>query len=108
MDADTRQKILAEAKATLATKDDYTQPALPPSDPLERWRAQSARLEEKYKQGALAVREEEAQRRREAEANPLLWDEWFQQQLRRHLPRLLDPSLEGVALGVGELVAELR
>ena len=80
----------------------------PPVDPIAKWRAEGDALEEKYKQGALEVREEEAQRRRATEANPILWDDWFVAQLRRHLRPFLDPSFEGVARGVGELYSELR
>jgi hypothetical protein len=106
MDDATRQKILDEAKAMLATKDQAFVP--PPVDPLTKWRDEAAALEAKYEQGARDVREEEAQQRHAAEANPTLWDQWFAEQLKRHLPRLLDPSLKGIAEGIGELYSELR
>jgi hypothetical protein len=106
MDDKTRQKILAEAARNLASKD--TPFVRPPVDPIAKWRAEGDALEEKYKQGALEVREEEAQRRRAAEANPVLWDEWFISQLRRHLHAHLAPSFEGIAQGVGGLYSELR
>jgi hypothetical protein len=108
MDDETRRRILDEAHATLAIKDSFAQTALPSSDPLTRWREEAAKLEAKYAEGRREVREEEAERRRAAEANPVLWDQWFMQALRRHLPSCLDPSLEGIAQGVGGLYAELR
>ena len=104
MDDDSRRKILDEARATLAVKDSFTQPALPSTDPLTRWREKAAQFEAEAKQGQQELREEE---RRRAET-PAAWDTWFVAQLRRHLQSHLDPSFEGIAQGVGELVAELR
>jgi hypothetical protein len=107
MNDDDKARIMNEARVNLAAKD---QPLVsPPVDPLTRWRDEAAKLEEKYKQGALELREEEARRLRETQqCSPEAWSAWFISELRQHLHAHLKPSFEGIAQGVGELYSELR
>jgi hypothetical protein len=108
MDDAARQKILDEAKQTLANKTKFAAPSLS-ADPLTRWREQAAQFEAEAEKGRQELRAEEERRLREAQnCSPESWDRWFQTQLRRHLRAHLAPSLEGVAQGVGALIIELR
>jgi hypothetical protein len=80
---------------------DYTPSS---GDPLTRWRQEAAQAEAKAAADEQALRETERQMRE----TPAAWDAWFVAQLRRHLGDHMQPSFDGVAEGVGTLIAELR
>jgi hypothetical protein len=101
MDNNAR-KIRDEARQTIA--DAKADLALRPFDPLARWREQAEVFAQEAEQGQRELREEE---RRRAET-PTAWDQWFQDELRRHLMDHVQPHFDGIAEGVCTLVAELR
>jgi hypothetical protein len=103
-----RQRIIGEARKHIADKDKFNFVS-PSADPLTKWRQQAAQFEAEARQGQQQLRDEEARIMREAQScSPEAWESWFVAMLRRHLPAHVEPSFEGVAEGVGELIAQLR
>lgn len=106
MDDETKRKILAEARATLADKDSKGDSSGRPGEHYAqdmRRREQAAQCEEE------TTREAEQRMLREAQScSSEAWSHWFISELRRHLPAHLEPSFEGIAEGIGGLYAELR
>jgi hypothetical protein len=92
---DKARQTIADAKADLALR---------PFDPLERWRAEAEQLAAKAAEDERELRERERLMRE----TPQAWEDWFVAQLRRHLAEHVQPSFDGIAEGVGTLIAELR
>jgi hypothetical protein len=77
-----------------------------------QWHRWAAESDEREAQGRRELREEERRMAREAQRqaqlDPVAWDQWFSDCLQRHLPQHLQPLAEAVADATTALVDELQ
>jgi hypothetical protein len=112
MDDAERKRILDTARAHLADKDWRERPSVAP-DPLREWRESAAKFERDVEDANRERRASEQRRTQEraaqqAASSAEAWDMWFLSRLQNHWMQLASPTIEAIARGVSDQLAEIR
>jgi hypothetical protein len=114
MDDETKRRILEEARANCADKDELRrdtarrQAAQPNPDPMIEWRRSAAEFAAREEEGRRELRAGERRMAREAQLNANTLEIAFVDLLARHLPARLAPIVQEIADGVVAAVDALH